>query len=101
LRPFSGKVNVVPRRHGSTERAGSADSIIRTRATAILRLAVRTADLTPELRNNTDHVDAPFDLGTGEPPRLRDRDVAEIVAVLRTLTDADVLPSASARFSAS
>ena len=56
----------------------------------------RYNDLPRALRANIDVLDAPLDRKPGDKPALDDRDVADIVAFLGTLTDADVIPAGAA-----
>jgi cytochrome c peroxidase len=44
-------------------------------------------DLPPQYRHNIDTTDAPFDRKLGQPPALTAREMADIAAFLRTLTD--------------
>jgi cytochrome c peroxidase len=49
-------------------------------------------DLPPAYRGNV-NVDAPFDRRAGDTPALSDAESADIIAFLRTLTDADIAPA--------
>ena len=51
----------------------------------------RYNDLPVEMRGNIDVIDAPLDRSAGERPALSEAEVQDIVAFLRTLTDADVM----------
>lgn len=44
-------------------------------------------DLPPRYRGNVDHTDAPMDRGKGAKPALDAREIADVVAFLRTLDD--------------
>ncbi len=55
-------------------------------------------DLPASLRSsNVDVIDAPLDRHPGDKPALDDADIADIVAFLGTLTDADTLPARAAK----
>jgi cytochrome c peroxidase len=49
-------------------------------------------DLPKSLRGNVDHIDGPLNRAPGAPAALTDADVDDIVAFLKTLTDADLKP---------
>jgi cytochrome c peroxidase len=48
---------------------------------------VKYDDLPPAYRENVDTVDAPLDRHPGDAPALRERDIADVISFLRTLTD--------------
>ena len=49
-------------------------------------------DLPARDRGNIDVTDPPFDRHAGETPAMTDRDKADIIAFLKTLTDEDLQP---------
>ncbi len=51
----------------------------------------KTDDLPPGFPDNLDH-DPPLDRVAGQPPALSEEEIDDVVAFLRTLTDADVAP---------
>lgn len=55
----------------------------------------RFDDLPPRYHGNV-NVEPPFDRRAGDAPALDEAEIADIVAFLRTLTDADLLPPATA-----
>lgn len=54
----------------------------------------RYDDLPPAYRNNVDQLTAPMDRRPGDKPALTEAEVQDIVAFLRTLSDADAQPAA-------
>lgn len=44
-------------------------------------------DLPPEYKRNLDVADAPFDRKFGDKPALNEAEIADVIAVLNTLTD--------------
>lgn len=52
--------------------------------------AVKYDDLPTTYRGNVDTADAPFDRHPGDPPALSDQEMADVIAFLGMLTDADV-----------
>jgi cytochrome c peroxidase len=52
----------------------------------------RYDDLPPDLQGNVDFLNAPFDVPSDGKPIWSEADIADVVAFLKTLTDADVLP---------
>ncbi|NIA52429.1 c-type cytochrome [Massilia sp. TW-1] len=56
----------------------------------------RYDDLPPAYRKNVDQLTAPMDRRPGGKPALNEADIRDIVAFLRTLTDADALPTGPA-----
>jgi cytochrome c peroxidase len=51
-------------------------------------------DLPPALRENVDRHTEPLTRAAGEPPVWRDAEIEDVIAFLRTLTDADALDAA-------
>jgi cytochrome c peroxidase len=45
-------------------------------------------DIPPKYRANVDETDAPFDRKFGDKPAMTEQDIRDIIAFLRTLTDA-------------
>lgn len=56
----------------------------------------RLVDLPPAYRNNIDRLTAPMDRKPNDKPALNEAEVQDIVAFLRTLTDADAQTAAAA-----
>jgi cytochrome c peroxidase len=52
---------------------------------------LKTDDLPPGFPDNLDH-DPPLDRVAGQPQALSEEEIDDVVALLRTLTDADVAP---------
>jgi len=53
----------------------------------------RFDDLPPEMHDNIDVIDAPLDRKAGDKPALSESEIQDIVAFLRTLSDADAQPA--------